>query len=270
MPQARKIDDVKHIVLRPALTHLFSVEINPPEKTKGGFGEWAQSKTDFPLVVNNALKNKITIMCSEANLPGSSFLTHEINNDYSGQTERHAYRRTFDDRIDFTFYVDDDYDIIRYFQAWMTFINNDKLSGQYKKPNNQDVPSNSSVYNTRVRFPNDYKSTIRILKFEKNSDFSTRYPGGGFIGSKQPEHLEYTFVNAFPISINSIPVSYDQPSVLKCTVSFTYSRYLLAAPGNEDPDNPSVVPQDYKYWGDFFDPNTFPAGVGLPFPPELA
>ncbi len=255
MPQVRKIDDVKHIVLRPALTHLFSVEINPPQGARGGFGEWAENRTDFPLVVNgnNALTDKITIMCSEANLPGSSFLTHEINNDYTGQTERHAYRRTFDDRIDFSFYVDEDYDIIRYFQAWMTFINNDKVSGQYQRPNEEDfIPSVAPQYNTRVRFPNDYKSTIRILKFEKNSDFSTTYPGGGFIGSKQPEHLEYTFVNAFPISINSIPVSYEQPSVLKCTVSFTYSRYLLATPGN---NNESVVPRDYQNWGDF---NTFP------------
>ena len=30
----------------------------------------------------------------------------DINNDRTGVTEKHAYRRMFDDRIDFTFYVD--------------------------------------------------------------------------------------------------------------------------------------------------------------------
>lgn len=252
MPQARKIADIKHIVLRPALTHLFSVEIIPPSKVgRGGFAEWAANKTDFPVIVdgNNELTDKIALMCTEANLPGSSFLTHEINNDYTGQTERHAYRRTFDDRIDFTFYVDEDYEIIRYFEAWISFINNDRVSGQYQRPNEADfIPSIAPQYNTRVRFPNDYKSILRILKFEKNSDFSIQYPGGTLIGSQQPEHLEYTFVNAFPMSINSIPVSYDQPSLLKCTVSFTYSRYLLATPGN---DNLNRVFKDYQNWGDF-------------------
>jgi len=263
VPQARSIDSIRNIILKPALTHLFGVELTPPSKLLN----WIET-TDFPFLFSNELTDKLSILCHEANLPGSSFLTHEINNDYTGQTERHAYRRTYDDRIDFSFYVDAEYDILKYFHAWETFINNDRISGQYKKqPNVDKTPSIMPTYNTRVRFPDDYKSTIRITKFEKNSDFSTRYPGGGFLASQQLEHLEYTFVNAFPISINSIPVSYDQPSVLKCTVSFTYSRYLLATPLN---DNPSVVPQDYQYWGDFFDPNTFPAGVGLPFPPELA
>ena len=39
--------------------------------------------------------------------------------------------------------------------------------------------------------------------------------------------LQYKFVNAYPISINSIPVSYDTSQLLKCTVSFYYSRYVV-------------------------------------------
>jgi hypothetical protein len=264
VPQARSIDSIRRFILKPALTHLFSVELTPPN----GFISWAANFTDFPFIYNNELTDKISILCNEANLPGSSFLTHEINNDYTGQTERHAYRRTYDDRIDLTFYVDTDYDIIKYFQAWTTYINNDRLSGRYKKkPDVDATASGMPTYNTRVRFPNDYKSEIKIIKFEKNADFSARYPGGGFLGESQLENLEYTFINAFPISINSTPVSYDQPSILKCTVSFTYSRYLLATPAN---DNGSVVFRDYQNWGDFFDPNTRPAAPDLPFPPELA
>ena len=39
--------------------------------------------------------------------------------------------------------------------------------------------------------------------------------------------LEYTFVNSFPLAINSMPVSYDTSSLLKCTVSLSYVRYIL-------------------------------------------
>ena len=44
--------------------------------------------------------------------------------------------------------------------------------------------------------------------------------------------MEYRFINAFPISINSMPVSYDQSDLLKCTVSFTYSRYVISGSEN--------------------------------------
>ena len=34
-------------------------------------------------------------------------------------------------------------------------------------------------------------------------------------------------MKAFPLSINSMLVSYDSSQLLKCTVSFTYSRYWI-------------------------------------------
>ena len=39
--------------------------------------------------------------------------------------------------------------------------------------------------------------------------------------------LEYRFLNAYPISINSMPVTYDGSQLLKCTVNFNFSRYLM-------------------------------------------
>ena len=37
----------------------------------------------------------------------------------------------------------------------------------------------------------------------------------------------YSFVDAFPISINSMSVSYDTASLLKCSVAFSYVRYYI-------------------------------------------
>jgi hypothetical protein len=63
------------------------------------------------------------LMCSEATLPGSNLATFEINDNFHGVTERHAYRRVYDDRIDLTFYVDaDNYIPIKYFETWMKYV----------------------------------------------------------------------------------------------------------------------------------------------------
>ena len=41
----------------------------------------------------------------------------------------------------------------------------------------------------------------------------------------------YQFIGAFPISIAASPVSYDNSDTLKCTVSFSYMRYLRRRSG---------------------------------------
>ena len=43
--------------------------------------------------------------------------------------------------------------------------------------------------------------------------------------------MSYQFIGAFPISIAATPVSYDQSDILKCTVSFSYMRYLRRRSG---------------------------------------
>ena len=236
----RSISQVRDIILQPALTHLFLVQFPVPvkiqqavggETTLAGLSEWMKSYTDIPIdPLSNDVTDKITLLCSEASLPGSSILTHEINNDYTGQTERHAYRRSYDDRADFTFYVDQNYDILRFFHSWITFIVNDK------SPSAEGIGINEFTYNSRVRFPRDYYTQgMKITKFEKNAGLKEYDPSTpatrtySLNAAEQESSLIYNFVNAFPISINSIPVSYEQPSVLKCTVSFTYSRYYITA-----------------------------------------
>ena len=50
------------------------------------------------------------------------YSTNELVNDYTGITERHAYRRQYDTTSSFTFYVDHDYKIINFFEKWIGYI----------------------------------------------------------------------------------------------------------------------------------------------------
>ena len=47
----------------------------------------------------NLDQGRLNILCSEASLPGSRFMTAELNNNYTGVRERHVYRRQYDDQI---------------------------------------------------------------------------------------------------------------------------------------------------------------------------
>ena len=188
MASPRSIGQIKSALLNPSLTSKFSISIVPP--------------TVLSSFLNNTTNDNFNLSCSEASLPGSSLNTQEITDDRHGVTERNAYRRMYDDRIDLTFYVEGEkYTQIRYFETWINFIVGDDT---------RDVRA-SRGYDYKVKFPNDYKTSMFITKFEKNHGLN----------------LTYTFIDTYPIAVNSMPLSYGSTDILKCTVSMTYLRYIV-------------------------------------------
>jgi hypothetical protein len=213
--------------MRPALTSHYNVYLNTAEllseneKSKEGIRNFFDSRQA------NIEEEILALSCSEASLPGSSLATHEINNDFTGVTERHVYRRQYDDRIDFTFYVDHDHKVIKFFETWMSWaVGETQLTEQ----------SNLN-YSYRVRFPKGYRCNIFVQKFEK--DYTN--------------YSEYTFIGAYPISIASMPISYDSSQLLKCTVSFSYIRYFMNNKKTANLNEAKVIggsvtgPNEYEY-----------------------
>tara|TARA_B100000965_G_scaffold282818_1_gene240716 strand:+ start:807 stop:1448 length:642 start_codon:yes stop_codon:yes gene_type:complete len=188
MPSPRSVSDIKSNLLSPALTSHFEIGLDIPAGLARYRGQRRQGR--------------IQLMCSEASLPGSSLATHQIDNDFHGVTERHAYRRIYDDRIDLTFYVDaKNYLPIKLFEDWISFITSE---------NKDAAKSNSYTY--RVRYPDTYSvSGLTVTKFEK--DYS--------------QALTYQFIKSYPLQITSMPVSYDGSDLLKCSVAMTYIRYVV-------------------------------------------
>jgi hypothetical protein len=200
--RTRKISDIKNKLLRPALTSHYICKFHPPTPVSN----WTEKKgTPF-----NPNQDLIEISCSEAALPGSSLMTHDITSDYTGVSEKHAYRRAYDERASFTFIVDHDYTIIKFFENWMSYIVGEQFASQNGRPGIED-PN----YFYRVRYPKDYQTdNLYITKFERD------YENTGVC-------LEYKFIKAYPLSIVTMPVRYDTSELLKCTVNFTYSRYVI-------------------------------------------
>ena len=227
MPTAKSIADIKANLLHPALTSHFEVKIAlPPGLTLGYLSE-------------NGVKydqDKLNLLCSDAILPGSQLATHSISGDFHGATHKHAYKRLYDDRIDLSFYVDaENYLPIRFFESWIKYI-----AGE-QKSSTPGVASREYFY--RMNYPYQYicNQGFEVIKFERSSIGDAKGTKGGT--------MTYKFVDVFPISINSMSVSYDASSLLKCTVAFSYVRYFI------DRASPSGSPSPSTATGEASSPN---------------
>lgn len=220
MPSSKTINQLKTKFLKPALTSHYEVTIPLPEGIKSIVGTLDQAD--------------LNLSCMETSLPGSSLATFEVKNDYTGVTERLAHRRMYDDRIDFTFLVDaEKYFAIRIFEKWMRYIAGEDVN----RDDGETLTTKGVNYHYRVRYPGTGSDTtgyrcvdgLKITKFEKDMRNS----------------LTYEFIGAYPISISSMPVSYESSSLLKCTVSMSYLRYVMTELINPDL-TPTIKPQSTK------------------------
>ena len=207
----------------------------------------------FPFVDRLTVEH-LNVMCESTSLPGSRFST-ATDTTYHGITSKMAYRRDFSD-LNCTFYVDTKYDTIKVLETWMEYIHAPEGFGGY-------IGNREGHAFTRFRYPESYKCNINLLKFNKN--YSNDILPSGVNGSNAS--LTYTFINAFPINLSSMAVSYGPSDVLKCTVDFAYDRYVIdkvgfsgsaGAPGAEgaaaegakgeavqkDPNNPKPSQND--------------------------
>jgi len=230
MPSPKSIAQIKTNLLHPATTSHFEVKIPFPKGIQAGDRYWKDNGV-------NLNQDKMHLMCSEATLPGSNLATLELTNDHTGVTERHAYRRVYDDRIDLTFYVDaENYLPIRFFETWIKYT-----AFESKAPDDAiGVSLDSDNYFYRFRYRDEYvaKSGLEVTKFERSS--YTRVKGSA-------TSLTYKFVNAFPISLSSMPVSYDSSSLLKCTVSMSYIRYYIDRTVNENSSSASTPTEQAQF-----------------------
>ena len=192
------MQDVKEKLGKLSITNQYQVHFSILKKTITDYLEsiGLDNAKDF-------LSRDAGILCSDASLPASAFATGQVKDNFMGIPQEFAHTRLYTD-IDFTFYVDQDYTMLRIFEGWMDYI----ASGA----DNDGIGPGQRGFYRRFKYPNDYKcDTMSITKFEKN------------LGRT----LLYEFVNAFPKSITPIPVTYGTADLLKVTVSFNYDRYVV-------------------------------------------
>ena len=186
----------------------------------GKVDKWFPSKSSTSgAIENNGLdfKQKMSLLCAEAELPGTGFSATSAIGHFQGIQEQFATITDYPP-LNLVFYVDADHVMIEVFDTWMQYINptygNRRRKNAYKK----------------LRYPESYKEIIHITKFERdtfNSRSTTR-------GSKM---LTYEFINVWPTNMTSMKLNYGGSNVLKLSVQLAYDRFFTTYTSDD------VVPQ---------------------------
>jgi hypothetical protein len=227
------IPNASPIFSKLAISSQFKVSLDLVRQTSSG-GDLGL----FQYLTNCGLFNDTTstfqkydFLCSQASLPGATFDVSEEMGSRQGMIERFASRRVYN-QFDLTFYIDDDYNILRLFEEWMNYINPvyNETNGRY----DGNESSQLSVYRerntySRFRYPDNYRRMLSITKFEK--DFLEN-PNDRNNTFKNLPLLTYRFIDTFPVDINAVPMSYDGSTILQVTVVFSYLRHTIEKHGN--------------------------------------
>lgn len=194
-----------------SLSNNYLVVVNIPNKVTA-YLEESISGQNIP---------NMPIYCSSASLPGSTFATSEVKDNFMGVTQEFAHTRLYTD-IDFTYYIDSKYTSLEVFEKWMDYISGPNTpSDEYKKLELEDLNGtsrSSKNFYRRFKYPDTYKTRMSIYKFERDFEFKTK-----------KRYLVYNFVNAFPKSLSATPVSYGPSELLQVTVTMNYDRYVTYA-----------------------------------------
>ena len=217
----KSVRDVQTSVGRPSFDTQFQVVFSFGnyqrwlEEAGGDISRARTSGIDF--------KEKMAIMCTEAELPGTTFQTSLAVGHHQGIQEEFPNLRTFPP-LNLTFYVDLDHVILEVLESWMTYIN--PISAKDKRVSN--------AYG-RFNYPEDYKETIHVTKFER--DLNTK--------NSTTKLTSYEFINAWPTNLTSMRVAYGESNVLRCSIQLAYDRFLTDF--NKDDTHGAVIQDAFSF-----------------------
>tara|TARA_B100000886_G_scaffold289558_1_gene214718 strand:+ start:798 stop:1628 length:831 start_codon:yes stop_codon:yes gene_type:complete len=158
-------------------------------------------------------KRKMSLLCTQAEIPGTSYTTDLAVGHHQGIQESFPNLRNFPP-LNLTFYCDADMVILEVLEKWMTYINPiQKRKRDY------------AAY-TRFNYPEDYKEILHVTKFERDS-FSQKK------SDYKSAVVHYEFINIWPTDFTSMRVAYGEPNVLQCSIQFAYDRFFTSFDGLE-------------------------------------
>ena len=143
------VDRIKSTVARPSLDTFYEVNFS-----FGKYQTWLRGDTPGKRRTQGTdFMQKMSLMCTQAELPGTSFVPSSAIGHRQGIQEEFPYLRTVPP-LNLTFYCDLDHVIIEVLESWMTYIN--------------PITTNKRDLNAygRFNYPDDYKETIHLTKFE--------------------------------------------------------------------------------------------------------
>ena len=208
----RSTRDYTDSIGRPSLDTLYQVVFS-----FGNYETWLESYgPENGIFSKGGFREKLSIMCAEAEIPGTSFQTSLAVGHHQGIQEEFPNLRTFPP-LNLTFYVDADHVILEVFESWMTYIN--PIT---------NAKRNVNAYG-RFNYPEDYKEILHITKFERDTfldELPAKTTPPQLPRESTTKLTSYEFVNVWPTNMTSMRVAYGDTNVLRCSVQFAYDRFF--------------------------------------------
>lgn len=164
-------------------------------------------------------KKIVNMLCDEAQLPNVQSAVSQVSGRYLGEgAVYYPHTRLYTD-VSLGFLLDGDLTALKFFTSWF-----DTIYGEDPDQNNSGtfesalgVSPRASTRTNRLIYPDQYRSTLRIMKTEPRKN--TSY-----------EHVPITYLleNCYPYSVDAVPLSYGSSQVARCTVNFYYSRHTVS------------------------------------------
>jgi len=208
--------DIRDTVARPSLDTFYQVTFSFGKTNiwlgSDGFRQFSGSSIPLPSNKRSqgrTFKEKMSILCTEAEIPGTTFQTDLAVGHHQGIQEEFPNLRTFPP-LNLTFYLDADMVVLEVLEKWMTYIN----------PIRKNDKRSLNAYG-RFNYPEDYKEIIHLTKFERDTFIDRQN-----LTEYQSRLSTYEFVNVWPTNLTSMRVAYGDSNVLKCSVQLAYDRFF--------------------------------------------
>lgn len=193
----------------------WDIEFRFPSATGDGI------KNALSEYVNGGTKNEqiIRLLCDEAQLPNVSAATGTINGRYLGSgSVNYAHTRVYSD-FSLGWMCDADMTPLKFLTTWNDFIFGESPT---KMPNNKyelsqlksNIVAKGKNRTVRVKYPEEYMLDILITKTEISPNAANGRPP-----------IAYYIEQAYPYSIDAIPLAYGASQITKVTASFYYARH---------------------------------------------
>ena len=196
------VDRVRDTVARPSLDTFYEVQFS-----FGKYQTWLGREPGLRRTQSAKFNEKMSLLCTQAEIPGTSFIESSVTGNHQGITELFPNLRNFPP-LNLSFYVDADHMILEVLETWMTYIN--------PIANDRGRDNAYAVFN----YPEDYKERIYVTKFERDTFIKESRAA-----SYQSEMSSYEFINVWPIDLTSMRVAYGDSNVLRCNVRLAYDRF---------------------------------------------
>lgn len=190
-----------------AKSNTYSVYFVLPESLKNEFKRTGRGNgIEKPVQGNRSVSDvgeRILLMCDEVSLPGIQSNTGSITGRFQGQGPIYYPTAPIYSDIQLSFMCDAEMQAFKFLLDWHEFIYDTTGAAR------------AGEKIRRVKYPNQYQCNKMII--EKRERNKTDEIGVTTMGFK--------LYNAWPYSVDAIPLSYGSSQLVKCTANFYYTSW---------------------------------------------